>query len=353
MERATVDVYERGALRWARERSAGDLALPRAFARDVPVGALRLDVGCGPGWHAAELGRPLVAFDAAPAMLVEARRLTKGDTLLLAADLEALPFAPGAFAGAWAHKSLMHVPAERLPLALADLHRVLAVGAPLHMRLTSARRDASQTDAFAGRHFSGWELDHLVRVTIGAGFEVRSAHDDGDEWLDIAACRIRTLADIVGAGMRVLCVGLNPSEFAADAGVGFARPGNRFWPAAIGAGLVARTRDPLDALLAHGVGFTDLVKRATPRADAITRAEFAAGAARVRALVEWLAPSAVCFLGITGYRQVIDRRAQLGWQPERFGGAATYVMPNPSGINAHARLETLVANLVELQRGAP
>ncbi len=351
MDPATVDIYERGAQRWARERGAGDLALPTAFAAEVPDGALRLDVGCGPGWHAAALGAPLVAFDAALAMVREARAVAPG-TLLLAADLEALPFARGVFGGAWAHKSLMHVPGERLPLALGDLHRVLVLGAPLRMRVTSARHVASATDAFAGRYFSGWDLEHLVRVATGAGFAVEAAYDDGDEWLDVAGRRDRTLSDIVGAGMRVLCVGLNPSLYAADAGVGFARPGNRFWPAALAAGLVSRDRDPIAAFTDHGVGFTDLVKRATPRADALTRDELAAGAARVRALVEWLAPGVVCFLGVSGYRSAVDPGARAGWQTERFGDAATYVMPNPSGVNAHASLGALIEHFEEIQRGA-
>ena len=89
----------------------------------------------------------------------------------------------------------------------------------------------------------------------------------GEEWIDVDATRARTLPDTVGPGMRLLLVGLNPSEYAADAGAGFARPGNRFWPAALAAGLVTRTHDPFHALRVDGVGMTDLVKRATPRAD--------------------------------------------------------------------------------------
>ena len=85
----------------------------------------------------------------------------------------------------------------------------------------------------------------------------------------------------MGPSLRVLVVGLNPSVYAAERGVGFARPGNRFWPAAIAAGLVTSDRDPWAAFDA-GVGFTDLVKRATPRADELSAAEYRAGAERVR-----------------------------------------------------------------------
>jgi TDG/mug DNA glycosylase family protein len=100
--------------------------------------------------------------------------------------------------------------------------------------------------------------------------------------------RARTLPDFVGPELRVLMVGLNPSEYAADAGVGFARPGNRFWPAALAAGLVSRDRDPRHALRHHHVGMTDLVKRATPGAATLRRAEYRDGLARVGRLVAWL-----------------------------------------------------------------
>ena len=163
---------------------------------------------------------------------------------------------------------------------------------------------------------------------------------------------MRSLADTVGPGMRVLLVGLNPSPFAADAGVGFARPGNRFWPAALASGLVTRDRDPRHALLAHGVGMTDLVKRATARADEVTREEYRAGASRVEALVEWLLPGCVCFVGLSGYRIAVDRAAKTGWQERPFGGRPAYVMPNPSGINAHATPAVLVEHLRELLLGA-
>ena len=145
--------------------------------------------------------------------------------------------------------------------------------------------------------------------------------------------------------MRLLVCGLNPSEYAADVGVGFARPGNRFWPAALAAGLVTRDRDPAHALAAHGVGMTDLVKRATPRADALTADEYRAGAARVERLVEWLRPGAICFVGLSGYRAAVDRRAVAGRIPDGFGGVPAYLMPNPSGVNAHARVDDLADHL--------
>ena len=106
--------------------------------------------------------------------------------------------------------------------------------------------------------------------------------------------------------MRLLVVGLNPSVYAADAGVGYARPGNRFWPAAVGAGLVTCARDARHALRAHGVGMTDVVKRATAGAGELTVDEYRQGMGRVERLVRWLEPGAVCFVGLAAWRAAID-----------------------------------------------
>ncbi len=152
-----------------------------------------------------------------------------------------------------------------------------------------------------------------------------------------------TLPDLVAPLLRVLVVGLNPSVYSAERGVAFARPGNRFWPAAIAAGLVTTDRDPWAAFGA-GVGFTDLVKRASARADVLTRDEYATGTGRVRSLVEWLAPRVVCFAGLTGFRKSVDSSAAIGRQPDGFGGAIAYVMPNPSGVNTHSSLADLTAH---------
>ena len=223
---------------------------------------------------------------------------------------------------------------ETLPLRLADLHAATAVGETVHFRVA------------AGEH------ETLVRLVLeGAGFTVESVDARGRSTLEVTAVRLRTLPDTVGAGMRTLLVGLNPSVYSADRGVGFARPGNRFWPAALAAGLVTRDRDTRHALLVDGVGMTDLVKRATARADELSNEEYRTGATRVEALVEWLAPGSVCFVGLSGYRLVRDRTATTGWQREPFGGRPAYVMPNPSGINAHATPAVLTEHLRELRRG--
>src|SRR5262249_40176397 len=152
-----------------------------------------------------------------------------------------------------------------------------------------------------------------------------------------------------GPDMRVLLVGLNPSVYSADAGRGFARPGNRFWPAALASRLVTVAHDPYRALRVDGVGMTNIVRRPTPRADELSRDEYVEGTERLRRTVEWLQPNAVCFIGVTGYRLAVEKKAQLGWQPEAFGGVPTYVMPNTSGLNAHAKPADFTAHLAAVQ----
>jgi TDG/mug DNA glycosylase family protein len=221
-----------------------------------------------------------------------------------------------------------------LPLVLAEIHRAHAVDARVRLDLR------------------GTIAPRLAGVVTGAGFSLDSA-TGGPERIAVEITRLRTLPDTVGPNMRALLVGLNPSVYAADRGVPFARPGNRFWPAALAAAVVTRDRDPFRALRVDGIGMTDLVKRATARANELAPAEYRAGAARVEALVEWLEPRAVCFVGLSGYRVAVVRAATAGWQPQPFGGRPAYVMPNPSGLNAHASPAVLTEHLRNLMLGPP
>ena len=242
-------------------------------------------------------------------------------------------------------------PGPTVPLALAELHHALAVGAPADLTIFGgdAEHESFADDRFAGRRFSLWPEPMLRDVLVGAGLSVEDliveGRPDGVPHLLCTVRRERTLPDTVGAGMRLLVCGLNPSLNAADAGVGFARPGNRYWPAALDAGLVTVDRDARHALLHHGIGMTDLVKRATPRADALTTDEYRDGLGRVGRLVEWLQPGAVVMVGLAGWRAAVDRKAVAGVQPEPFGGRPVYVMPSTSGLNAGSRLEDLTAHL--------
>jgi double-stranded uracil-DNA glycosylase len=127
--------------------------------------------------------------------------------------------------------------------------------------------------------------------------------------------------------------------------VNFARPGNRFWPAMLAAGLVTIDRDPRHALVHYGIGMTDLVKRATVAAAEISPDEFVAGVARVERLCAWLQPGALCVVGLSGWRTALDRKAAVGWQPDPLGGVPVYVMPNTSGLNASTQHDGFVDHL--------
>jgi TDG/mug DNA glycosylase family protein len=351
----TVEVYRRGAVDYATRRRADQIERAEAFVESLPPTALRLDLGCGPGHYLPFLGPSAVAADAAATMVAEARNrpTTPVRPMGVVCDFEALPFRRRAFAGVWACKCLQHVPAERLPMVFAGLHRGLSVGGVLDITLfagdgTDISGDDFTDDDFPGRLFTWWRPDPLERLLVGAGFEIASLETSGTgrrELLTVTARRARTLPDTVGPGMRLLVCGLNPSIYAADAGIGFARPGNRFWPAARAAGLVSVDRNPDAALRDHGVGMTDLVKRATVAASELRADEYRAGVARVEQLVRWLRPGAVCFVGLAGWRVAVDRAAQPGAQPQRLAGSPVYVMPSTSGLNAKSSLDELTEHL--------
>jgi len=230
----------------------------------------------------------------------------------------------------------LHVPRVQLPLALAAAQLERAPGDAFEVAVPLD--DGSTDDGHA------WRPDALASVLEGAGFAVDDIDAAGRD-LVAHLTRLRTLPDVVGPAMALLVCGLNPSLYAADRGVGYARPGNRFWPAALEAGLVERDRDPVHALAACGLGMTDLVKRATVGAAELTPAEYRAGAARVEHLVHWLRPGAVCFVGLAGWRAAVDRKAVAGVQPEPLGGRPVYLMPSTSGLNAHSRLDDLTEHL--------
>jgi TDG/mug DNA glycosylase family protein len=344
MDRDTVAVYEERAQEWRDKRPARFAELARELGKEIRDGGFRLDAGCGAGLHLEHLGLPIVALDAAYAMVALAREAAP-EALPVQADLEALPFRRGAIGGSWARASYLHIRRAHLPYALMELHLALEVGAPAAFTFRHGENEGTlPDDDFAGRLFAEWEPSALCDVLVGAGFVVDSTDHEGD-WINVHATRARTLPDFVGPGMRLLVCGLNPSEYAADAGVGFARHGNRFWPAALAAGLVSVDRDPIHALRAHGVGMTDLVKRATRSADALSNDEYAEGVARVERLIRWLRPRAVCLVGFAGWRAAIDKKAKAGEQPVGLGGVPVYVMPNPSGINASSSLDDITNHL--------
>lgn len=225
-------------------------------------------------------------------------------------------------------------PRAGLPLELARLHWETCPG------------DRLVIDFVAGDGEQAWPSEELADLLVGGGFALDEADVRGERATAVVT-RLRSLPDTVGPGMRLLVCGLNPSEYAADRGVGYARPGNRFWPAALEAGLVTRAHDPVHALTTHGLGMTDLVKRATPRASMLGRDEYRAGAARLERLVGWLQPGAVCFVGLAGWRAAVDPKATAGRQPAPFAGRPAYVMPSTSGLNAHSSPAELARHLAE------
>lgn len=356
MDDPTLEVYEARAVEWEQRRARRTTDEAVQFGADVRVeqpAATIADLGCGPGWYADDLGPgAVVALDGTRAMLDLVPQHAPHARRVLA-DLRALPFRRGSLDAAWASKSYVHLPRSRVPLALADLHRSLRVDALVELVMFGGDLEHGELpgDRFAGRRFSLWPTELLRTVVEGAGFELVdlievAGERTGETTLRVRMRRRRTLPDYVAADMRLLLVGLNPSVYSADRGVGFARPGNRFWPAALASGVVTRDRDPVHALTQHGIGMTDLAKRATARADELDPAEYRAGFEHVARLVAWLRPRAVCVIGLSGWRVVTHRAASAGVQPELLEGVPVYVMPNTSGLNAHASLRDLTDHLV-------
>ncbi len=364
MDRRTAQLYARHARRWIGQRAVkpADRRRIAAFARTLGEGARVADLGCGPGWHAALLrrgGLAVVGLDLTRAMLDVARSRARG-VPLVRADLVRLPFARESLDGAWARNSYFHVPTAELSLALAELHRVLRPGARIAVTLVdraafsggrARARDAGpvaqrQRDPiFGGRLFVADDADGWRTLFGSAGFRDVRIAPTGDAFaFALDARRAHTLPDYVRPGLRALFCGLNPSLVAADSGVPFAGASNRFWPAAVRSGLVARERDVRGAL-ARGVGFTDFVKRATAASSALSTAEYARGAERLTQLVRRVAPRMVVFVGLEGYRRAVDPRAQPGAIRDGFAGRPAYLMPSTSGRNASSSLPALAAHL--------
>jgi len=158
--------------------------------------------------------------------------------------------------------------------------------------------------------------------------------------------------DLVGRRVRVLFVGINPGLWTAAVNAHFARRGNRFWPALHLAGITPTLVDasagmrPDDLCMVRdlGIGISNIVPTASARADELTTAELRAGAVGLEAKVARLRPRVVAVLGLTAYRRAFDRpKAVAGRQLERLGGAELWVLPNPSGLNAHDTVASLAA----------
>ncbi|QBF44846.1 mismatch-specific DNA-glycosylase [Janibacter limosus] len=164
-----------------------------------------------------------------------------------------------------------------------------------------------------------------------------------------------------GQVLRLLFVGINPGLWTAATQTHFAHPGNRFYPALLRAGIIERRIDPSAGmtdedrsdLRARGIGVTNIVRRATARADELTPAELREGGERLRATVRGARPTVVAVAGITAYRSAFGARsARVGEQAEGFEGARLWVVPNPSGLNAHETVQSLALAYAEPARAA-
>jgi TDG/mug DNA glycosylase family protein len=172
---------------------------------------------------------------------------------------------------------------------------------------------------------------------------------------DLTAARDKTIPDVAAPGLRVLFAGINPGLYSAATGYHFARPGNRFWGALHAAGFTDRVLRPEEQqqLLPLGLGITNVVARATARADELTPAEIRAGARVLTAKVERLAPRWLAIVGITVYRTAFDRpAATTGRQEQTLGGAGLWVLPNPSGLNASYQIDRLGVEFGRLRAAA-
>ena len=156
--------------------------------------------------------------------------------------------------------------------------------------------------------------------------------------LDLIAATTRRVPDAIAPDLAVLFCGINPGLYSAATGQHFARPGNRFWPALHAGGFTPRILAPREnrLLLDLGYGLTNIVSRASARADELSAEELLAGRRRLEKKIRRFTPRWVAILGITAYRIAFERpRAVLGPQPDTVGATGIWVLPNPSGLNAN------------------
>ncbi|MGA5898836.1 G/U mismatch-specific DNA glycosylase [Streptomyces venetus] len=172
---------------------------------------------------------------------------------------------------------------------------------------------------------------------------------------ELEAARDRVVPDVVADGLRVLFCGINPGLMTAATGHHFARPGNRFWPVLHRSGFTPRLLKPAEQgeLLSYGLGITNVVARPTARADELTPEEYREGGRLLALKVERLRPRMLAVVGVTAYRAAFDdRKAQVGPQPRTIGDTRVWVLPNPSGLNAHWTAETMAEEFRRLREAA-
>ncbi|MEU3448951.1 G/U mismatch-specific DNA glycosylase [Streptomyces thermolilacinus] len=172
---------------------------------------------------------------------------------------------------------------------------------------------------------------------------------------ELQAARHLVVPDVVAGGLSVLFCGINPGLMSAATGHHFARPGNRFWPVLHLSGFTPRQLAPSEQeeLLSYGLGITNVVARATARADELSDDEFREGGRLLAAKVELLRPRWLAVVGVTAYRVAFgDRKAAIGPQERTIGDTRVWVLPNPSGLNAHWTARTMADEYARLRVAA-
>jgi double-stranded uracil-DNA glycosylase len=168
----------------------------------------------------------------------------------------------------------------------------------------------------------------------------------------LLAAKDKTVRDVIAPGLGVLFCGINPGLYTAAVGHHFARPGNRFWPALYAAGFTERLLSPFGEreLLKSGYGITNVVMRASAAAEELSREELREGGKRLAAKVRRYRPRALAILGLGAYRVAWERpKAVIGRQQETIGETIIWVLPNPSGLNAHYQAKELGRLFLELK----
>jgi TDG/mug DNA glycosylase family protein len=169
---------------------------------------------------------------------------------------------------------------------------------------------------------------------------------------ELSAAAGKTVPSVIAPHLRVLFCGINPGLYTAAVGHHFARPGNRFWPALHASGFTDRLLSPFEEheLLAQGYGITNVVARATATAAELSAAEYVEGGRKLKATVRRYQPRFLAVLGVGAYRTAFDSpKAKLGLQPEPIGATSVWVLPNPSGLNAHYQPKDLARMFRELR----
>ena len=172
---------------------------------------------------------------------------------------------------------------------------------------------------------------------------------------EIAAAYGKRVPDVIASGLRVLFCGINPGLYSGAVGHHFARPGNRFWPALHRSGFTPRRLTAFEEreLLEFGLGVTNLVERATAGAAELDDDELRRGSRRLLRKVRRVEPGFVAFCGVTAYRVAFgDRSADVGPQERGLGPAHVWVLPNPSGLNAHYQIDDLAREFGRLREEA-